>query len=61
MLRDSFPKGLRITIMVEVAVHTIFEILVLHLASEIKFMIGSTIIPRRKQWLVASPFISFSF
>jgi len=47
--------------MVEVAVHTIFEILVLHLASEIKFMIGSTIIPRRKQWLVASPFISFSF
>ena len=61
MLRDSFPKGLRITIMVEVAVHTIFEVLVLHLASEIKFMIGSTNIPRRKQWLVASPFISFSF
>jgi len=41
--------------------HTIFEVLVLHLASEIKFMIGSTNIPRRKQWLVASPFISFSF
>jgi len=61
MLWDSFPKGLHITIMVEVAAHTIFEVLVLHLASDIKFMIGATNIPRRKQWLVASPFISFSF
>jgi hypothetical protein len=49
MLWDSFPKELQITIMVEVAARTIFELLVLHLASDIKFMIGATYIPRRKQ------------
>lgn len=52
---------LQITIMVEVAAHTIFEVLVLHLASDIKFMIGSTNILRRKQWVVASPFICIFF
>jgi hypothetical protein len=49
MLWDSFPKELQITIMVEVAARTIFELLVLHLASDIKFMIDATYIPRRKQ------------
>lgn len=49
MLWDSFPKELQITIMVEVAARTIFELLVLHLASDIKFIIGATYIPRRKQ------------
>jgi len=42
MLQDSFLEGLQITIMVEVAAHTIFEVLVLHLASDIKFMIGAS-------------------
>jgi hypothetical protein len=59
MLWDSFPKGLQIIIMVEVAAHTIFEVLILHLASDITFMIGATNIPRRKQWLVASIYFIF--
>lgn len=51
----------QIIFVVAIAAHTFFEILVWHLTSDIIFIIYGNYIPRRKQYLEAPPFTSFSF